>query len=183
MQNLEQNFDKILLYEGILQCLPLSSLTLPLLLTHGGMTPQIQLCTGECFKQGTLPTTPPSPNSCKRMYLEVQDQYYAFIMDTAQQYPPHLAHQSQKAHHELSYLFNALSGNSSVNTVQHATIEEAVFQVQSDVTTVDSNHDMFSVNPTDTPIGLLDSNHMTCVYCRFMSLLRLCNESCALQID
>jgi hypothetical protein len=34
-------------------------------------------------------------------------------------------------------LLNALSGNSSVNTVQHSTIEEAVF----------------SVDPADAPIG------------------------------
>jgi hypothetical protein len=40
-------------------------------------------------------------------------------------------------------LINVLPGNSSVNTVQHATIEEAVF----------------SVDPTDMPMDLLDSNH------------------------
>jgi hypothetical protein len=43
-------------------------------------------------------------------------------------------------------LINALPGNSSVNTVQHATIEEAVF----------------SVDPTDAPIDRLDSDHVMC---------------------
>jgi hypothetical protein len=41
-------------------------------------------------------------------------------------------------------LIKALPGNSSVNTVQHATIEEAVF----------------SVDPTDAPIVWLDSDHV-----------------------
>jgi hypothetical protein len=54
-------------------------------------------------------------------------------------------------------LFNALPGNSSVNTVQHATIEEAVF----------------SVDPTDAPIDWLDTDHAICVYCRYMSVPRL----------
>jgi hypothetical protein len=61
-------------------------------------------------------------------------------------------------------LINALPGNSSVNTVQHATIEEAVF----------------SVDPTNTPIDWLDSDHVICVYCRSMSIPRLYNESCEL---
>jgi hypothetical protein len=55
-------------------------------------------------------------------------------------------------------LVNELQGNSSVNTVQHATIEEAVF----------------SVVPTDAPIDWLDSDHVTCVYCRSMSVPLLC---------
>jgi hypothetical protein len=46
-------------------------------------------------------------------------------------------------------LINALPGNSSVNTVQHATIEEA----------------LFSVHPTDASIDWLDSGHVTCVCC------------------
>jgi hypothetical protein len=54
-------------------------------------------------------------------------------------------------------LINALPGNSSVNTVQHATIEEAVF----------------SVDPTDAPIDWLDNDHVICVYCSSMSVLRL----------
>jgi hypothetical protein len=54
-------------------------------------------------------------------------------------------------------LLNALPGNSSVNTVQHATIEEAVF----------------SVDPTDAPIDWLDSDREICVYCRSMSVARL----------
>jgi hypothetical protein len=54
-------------------------------------------------------------------------------------------------------LINALSGNSSVNIVQHATIEEAVI----------------SVDPTTAPIDWLDSDHVMCVYCRFMSVLHL----------
>jgi hypothetical protein len=58
-------------------------------------------------------------------------------------------------------MINALPGNSSVNTAQHATIEEAVF----------------SVDPTDAPIGLLDNNHVICVYCRSMSVTHLYNES------
>jgi hypothetical protein len=57
-------------------------------------------------------------------------------------------------------LINALPGNSSVNTVQHAIIEEAVF----------------SADPTDAPTDLLDSEHEICVYCRSMSVPRLYNE-------
>jgi hypothetical protein len=48
----------------------------------------------------------------------------------------------------VTYLISALSGNSSVNMVQHATTEEAVF----------------SVDPTDEPIDWLDSDHVICVY-------------------
>jgi hypothetical protein len=44
-------------------------------------------------------------------------------------------------------LMNELPGNSSVNTVQHAAIEEAVF----------------SVNPTDAPIDWLNSDHVMCL--------------------
>jgi hypothetical protein len=54
-------------------------------------------------------------------------------------------------------LINALPGNSSVNTVQHAGIEEAGF----------------SVDPTDAPIGRLDSHHVICVYCSSMSVPHL----------
>jgi hypothetical protein len=54
-------------------------------------------------------------------------------------------------------LISALPGNSSVNTVQHAMIEEAVF----------------SVDPTNAPIGWLDSDHVICVYCRSMSVPQL----------
>jgi hypothetical protein len=54
-------------------------------------------------------------------------------------------------------LTNELPGNISANTVQHATIEEAVF----------------SVDPTDAPIDWLDSDHVICVYCRSMSVQRL----------
>jgi hypothetical protein len=46
-------------------------------------------------------------------------------------------------------LLNALPGNSSVNAVQHATIDDAVF----------------SVDPTDVPIDWLDNDHIICVYC------------------
>jgi hypothetical protein len=56
---------------------------------------------------------------------------------------------------------NVLPGNSSVNTVQHATLEEAVF----------------SVEATDEPVDCLDSGHVICVYCRSMSVPRLYNES------
>jgi hypothetical protein len=52
---------------------------------------------------------------------------------------------------------NALPGNSHVNTVPHATIEEAVF----------------SVDPTDAPIDWVDSDHVICVYCRPMSVPRV----------
>jgi hypothetical protein len=63
--------------------------------------------------------------------------------------------------HIVTDLINALSGNSSVNTVQHGKIEEAVL----------------SVDPTDAPIDWLDSDHVICVYCRSMSVSRLYNES------
>jgi hypothetical protein len=52
-----------------------------------------------------------------------------------------------KVYYIVMNLINALPGNSSVNTVQHATIEEAVF----------------SVDPTDAPIDWLDS--VICVSC------------------
>jgi hypothetical protein len=61
----------------------------------------------------------------------------------------------------ITDLINALPGNSSVNTVQHSTIEEAVF----------------SVEPLDAPIDWLDSDHVICVYCRSMSVPRLYNRS------
>jgi hypothetical protein len=54
-------------------------------------------------------------------------------------------------------LINELPGNSSVITVQHATIEES----------------MFSVDPTDAPIDWLDSDHVICVYCRSKSVPQL----------
>jgi hypothetical protein len=54
-------------------------------------------------------------------------------------------------------LINAFPGNSSVNAVQHATIEDAVL----------------SVDPTDAPIDLLDSDYVICVYCGSMSVPRL----------
>jgi hypothetical protein len=49
----------------------------------------------------------------------------------------------------ITDLINALPGNSSVNTVQHAKIEEA----------------LFSVDPTNTPVNWMDSDHVTCVPC------------------
>jgi hypothetical protein len=42
---------------------------------------------------------------------------------------------------------NALPGNSSVNTAQHATLEEAIF----------------SVDPSDAPLDWLDSDHVMCL--------------------
>jgi hypothetical protein len=54
-------------------------------------------------------------------------------------------------------LINALPGNSSVNAVQHATIEDAVFPV----------------DPTDASIEWLDSDHVICVYYRSMSVPRM----------
>jgi hypothetical protein len=59
--------------------------------------------------------------------------------------------------HIVTDLINALPGNSSVNTVEHATIEEAVFYV----------------DPTDAPVDWLDSGRVICVYCRSMSVPRL----------
>jgi hypothetical protein len=50
-------------------------------------------------------------------------------------------------------LINALPGNSSVNTVQQATIEA-----------------VFSVDPTEAPIDWLNSDHVICVYSRSMSI-------------
>jgi hypothetical protein len=47
-----------------------------------------------------------------------------------------------------------VASNNSVNTGQHATIEEAAF----------------SVDPTDAPIYWLDSDHVICVYCSSMSV-------------
>jgi hypothetical protein len=55
-------------------------------------------------------------------------------------------------------LVNALPGNSSVNTVQQATVEEAVF----------------SVDPTEAPIDWVNSDHIICLYSRSISIPRLC---------
>jgi hypothetical protein len=60
---------------------------------------------------------------------------------------------------------NALLGNSSINMVQHATIEKAVFSVSA-VTSHNSGkrpRDMFSVYPTDASIDWLDSDHVICL--------------------
>jgi hypothetical protein len=54
-------------------------------------------------------------------------------------------------------MVDTLPGKSSVNTVQHATTEEAVF----------------SVDPTGAPIEWLDSDHVIFIYCRSMSFPRL----------
>jgi hypothetical protein len=58
---------------------------------------------------------------------------------------------------KVTDLINVLPGNSSVNTAQHSTIEDAVFPV----------------DPTDAPIDWLDSDHVICVHCRAMSVPRL----------
>jgi hypothetical protein len=67
----------------------------------------------------------------------------------------------KKSESIVTDLINPLPGNSSVNTVQHASIEEA----------------MFSIDPTDASIDWLDSDHVMSVYCRSMSVSRLYNES------
>jgi hypothetical protein len=58
-------------------------------------------------------------------------------------------------------MINALPGSSSLNTVQQARIEEAVF----------------SVVLTNVPIDWLDNDHAMCVYYRSMSVPRLYDES------
>jgi hypothetical protein len=72
-------------------------------------------------------------------------------------------------------LISALPGNSYVNTVQHATIDEVVFSVSA-VTSHKSGQrprDVFSVDPTDAPTDWLDSDHVICVHCRSRSVPRL----------
>jgi hypothetical protein len=62
-------------------------------------------------------------------------------------------------------LINALPGNGSVYTVQHATIEEAVFSVSA-VTSHKRGwrpRNVFSVDPTDALIDWLDSDHVICL--------------------
>jgi hypothetical protein len=57
----------------------------------------------------------------------------------------------------------------------HATVEEAVFSVSA-VTSqqwIMITWHVFSVDPTDVPIGRLDSDHIICVYYRTMSVSRL----------
>jgi hypothetical protein len=72
----------------------------------------------------------------------------------------------------VTVLINAFPGNSSVNMVQHATIEEAVF----------------SVDLTDAPIDWLDSDHVICVTCdacpfrTYISNLRVMEGSKQLQV-
>jgi hypothetical protein len=53
----------------------------------------------------------------------------------------------QQYNNNVTDLINALPGNSSVNTVQHATTEEAVF----------------SVDPIDASMEWLDSDHVICL--------------------
>jgi hypothetical protein len=60
-------------------------------------------------------------------------------------------------YYNVTGLINALPGNSSLNTVQHATIEEAVF----------------SVDPTNAPVDWLNSDHVIRVYCMSMSVPQL----------
>jgi hypothetical protein len=57
-------------------------------------------------------------------------------------------------------LISALPGN-AVKMVQHAIMEEAVF----------------CVDPTNAPIGWLDSDHVMYVYCSSMYVPRLYNEN------
>jgi hypothetical protein len=49
---------------------------------------------------------------------------------------------------------NELPGNSSVNTVKHGRVEEA----------------LFSVDPTDAPVDCLDNDHVIYIYCRSLSV-------------
>jgi hypothetical protein len=72
----------------------------------------------------------------------------------------HSSCREQLCHNIVMDLINALPGNSFVNTMQHATIEKAVFS-RSDQRAID----------------WLDSDHVLCVYCRSMSVSRLYNES------
>jgi hypothetical protein len=58
-------------------------------------------------------------------------------------------------------LIDALPGNTSANTAQHVTKEEAVF----------------SVDSTEAPIDWLDSDYVICVYYMSMSVPRPYNES------
>jgi hypothetical protein len=59
--------------------------------------------------------------------------------------------------HNIRDLINALPGNSSANTVQHTTIEKAVF----------------SVDLTNASIDWQDSDHMISDYCSSMSVVQL----------
>jgi hypothetical protein len=68
-----------------------------------------------------------------------------------------LIHLSHFILYIVTDLINVLPGNSSVNTVQHATTEKV----------------MFSVDPTDAPLDRLDSDCVICVYCRSMSVPRV----------
>jgi hypothetical protein len=64
----------------------------------------------------------------------------------------------QICHNIVTDLINALPG--SVNTVQHVTIEKAVF----------------SVDATNAPVDWLDSDHVLYVYCWSMSIVWLYKE-------
>jgi hypothetical protein len=59
--------------------------------------------------------------------------------------------------HFVTGLINALPGKSSVNQVQHATVEGT----------------LFSVDLIDAVVDWLDSDHVICVYCRSMFVPRL----------
>jgi hypothetical protein len=69
--------------------------------------------------------------------------------------------------HTVTDLINALPGSSSVNMVQHATVEEAVFSM-SMVTSHNSrlqSRNVFSTVPTNVPIDWLDRDHVIWVSC------------------
>jgi hypothetical protein len=72
-----------------------------------------------------------------------------------------------RCYYTVRDLINALPGNSYVHMFQHAKMEEAVF----------------SVDPTDAPIDWLDSDHVTYIYCRSMSVPRLYNEGHELYVQ
>jgi hypothetical protein len=78
---------------------------------------------------------------------------------------------SLKKIHIVTDLINALPGNSSGNTVQHATIREAVFSISAMTSQqwIVITWRVFSVDPTDAPIDWLDSDHVICVYYRSVS--------------
>jgi hypothetical protein len=85
----------------------------------------------------------------------------------------------------ITDLINTLPGNSPVNAVQPATVEEAVFSmsaVTSQQSIVITWH-VFSVDPNDAPVGWLDSDHVICVNCRFMSFPQQYDESSELQVQ
>jgi hypothetical protein len=82
---------------------------------------------------------------CRRHSFGISSSPQAFL--NVNDFANNTSFNIRKVLYIVTDMMNELPGNSSVNMVQHATIEEAVF----------------SVDPTNAPIDCLDSDHLICL--------------------